>query len=235
MAYRSGGCTGAASRSSCRVACARGRSRHRRSPPASICCAQAPARPWVPPAASVARVAPSQRHRTFPVRPWRRSSSWSWRRRRCQRRSIRSTRTRFGLTPLAITVVFAAYGVGVMGGLVVTGRLSDHIGRKPPLAGGLVIGLVAMALFIAAHDLGRAARRPPADRDDRRPLHGHRDGLARRPRRTTASGRRSSPSARTWEAWRWARPSEACSPSSAPTRCGRSTWSSWRSWPLASS
>jgi MFS family permease len=61
---------------------------------------------------------------------------------------------RFRLTPLAITVVFAAYGVGVMGGLVVTGRLSDHIGRKPPLAGGLVIGMVAMALFIAAHDLG---------------------------------------------------------------------------------
>jgi MFS family permease len=60
---------------------------------------------------------------------------------------------RFGLTALAITVVFAAYGVGVMGGLVVTGRLSDHIGRRPPLAAGLGIGLVAMALFIAADDL----------------------------------------------------------------------------------
>jgi predicted MFS family arabinose efflux permease len=61
---------------------------------------------------------------------------------------------RFGLTALAITVVFAAYGVGVMGGLLVTGRLSDHIGRKPPLAAGLVIGLLAMALFVAANDLG---------------------------------------------------------------------------------
>jgi predicted MFS family arabinose efflux permease len=61
---------------------------------------------------------------------------------------------RFGLTALAITVVFAAYGVGVMGGLLVAGRLSDHIGRKPPLAAGLVIGVVAMALFIAANDLG---------------------------------------------------------------------------------
>ena len=60
----------------------------------------------------------------------------------------------FGLTPLVITVVFAVYGVGVMGGLAVTGRLSDHIGRKPPLAAGLVIGLAAMALFIAAHGLG---------------------------------------------------------------------------------
>ena len=61
---------------------------------------------------------------------------------------------RFGLTAVAITVVFAAYGVGVMGGLLVTGRLSDHIGRKPPLAAGLVIGLLAMGLFVAANDLG---------------------------------------------------------------------------------
>ena len=50
-------------------------------------------------------------------------------------------------------MVFAVYGVGVMGGLAVTGRLSDHIGRKPPLVAGLVIGLVAMALFIVAHGL----------------------------------------------------------------------------------
>lgn len=62
--------------------------------------------------------------------------------------------SQFGLSSLTITVVFAVYGVGVMGGLMVTGRLSDHIGRKPPLAAGLVIALVAMALFIVAHGLG---------------------------------------------------------------------------------
>ncbi len=60
----------------------------------------------------------------------------------------------FGLSPLQITVVFAAYGVGVMGGLLVTGRLSDHIGRKPPLAAALVVAVVAMAFFVAAHGLG---------------------------------------------------------------------------------
>ena len=62
--------------------------------------------------------------------------------------------SQFQLSPLTITVVFAVYGVGVMGGLLVTGRLSDHIGRKPPLAAGLVVGLVAMALFIVAQGLG---------------------------------------------------------------------------------
>ena len=62
--------------------------------------------------------------------------------------------SQFGLSSLTITIVFAVYGVGVMGGLLVTGRLSDHIGRKPPLAAGLVIAIVAMALFVAAHGLG---------------------------------------------------------------------------------
>jgi MFS family permease len=62
--------------------------------------------------------------------------------------------SRFQLSSLTITVVFAFYGLGVMGGLFVAGRLSDHIGRRPPLAAGLVIALVAMALFIVAQGLG---------------------------------------------------------------------------------
>ncbi|HEU0194074.1 MAG TPA: MFS transporter [Gaiellales bacterium] len=60
----------------------------------------------------------------------------------------------FGLSPLQITVVFAVYGVGVMTGLFVFGRLSDHSGRKPPLAGGLLVGALAMVLFLLAQEIG---------------------------------------------------------------------------------
>ena len=60
----------------------------------------------------------------------------------------------FGLSSLTITVVFAVYGVGVMTGLFVFGRLSDRSGRKPPLAGGLVVGALAMLLFLFAQDVG---------------------------------------------------------------------------------
>jgi predicted MFS family arabinose efflux permease len=60
----------------------------------------------------------------------------------------------FGLSSLTITVVFAVYGVGVMTGLFVFGRLSDHSGRKPPLAAGLVIGGLAMVLFVLAQEVG---------------------------------------------------------------------------------
>jgi MFS family permease len=60
---------------------------------------------------------------------------------------------RFGLTSLDVTVVFAVYGAGVMASLFVLGRLSDHIGRKPPLAAGLAVAVVAMVLFAVAGGL----------------------------------------------------------------------------------
>ena len=48
----------------------------------------------------------------------------------------------FGLSPLEVTIVFAAYGAAVMCGLALFGRLSDHYGRKPPLAAALVVACV---------------------------------------------------------------------------------------------
>ncbi|MGN6379217.1 MAG: MFS transporter [Gaiellales bacterium] len=59
----------------------------------------------------------------------------------------------FGISSLDVTIVFAVYGVGVMSSLFVFGRLSDNIGRKPPLAAALALGVVAMAVFVLAQDL----------------------------------------------------------------------------------
>jgi MFS family permease len=44
---------------------------------------------------------------------------------------------KFGLSELIITVIFATYAVGVIAALVVFGRLSDQIGRRPVLLMGL--------------------------------------------------------------------------------------------------
>jgi MFS family permease len=51
-----------------------------------------------------------------------------------------------GLTPLLVSVVFAAYAVGVLGTLVLLGRLSDHIGRRPVLL--LTIGVAALSSIV---------------------------------------------------------------------------------------
>ncbi len=59
-----------------------------------------------------------------------------------------------GLSSLDITIVFAVYGAGVMTGLALFGRLSDHYGRKPPLAAALVVGIAAMVVFLLANSLG---------------------------------------------------------------------------------
>ncbi|WP_412872131.1 MFS transporter [Curtobacterium flaccumfaciens] len=54
------------------------------------------------------------------------------------------------LTPLMLTGVFAIYVAGLLASLLVAGRLSDHVGRKPVLVVGglgvaLSLGLFAMA------------------------------------------------------------------------------------------
>jgi predicted MFS family arabinose efflux permease len=51
---------------------------------------------------------------------------------------------------LTTTIVFAAYAVGVLGALLVFGRWSDAIGRRPVLLGGIVFALASAVVFIAA-------------------------------------------------------------------------------------
>lgn len=52
-----------------------------------------------------------------------------------------------------LTIVFAVYAIAVLVALLTFGALSDRLGRRPVLAGALVIEIVAMALFAAAGGL----------------------------------------------------------------------------------
>jgi MFS family permease len=62
--------------------------------------------------------------------------------------------TAWHLSPLALTIVFAVYVVALLASLVVAGSLSDHIGRRPVLAAGLIGIVVSLVLFAVAGGLG---------------------------------------------------------------------------------
>ncbi|MFD7320237.1 MFS transporter [Streptomyces sp. NPDC059875] len=56
----------------------------------------------------------------------------------------------FGITPFTVTVVFAVYAVGVVVGLLVFGRLSDQVGRRPVLLTATLLSVAAAIVFIYA-------------------------------------------------------------------------------------
>jgi Major Facilitator Superfamily len=56
----------------------------------------------------------------------------------------------FGLSPLIVTVIFAAYVICLLGALLTVGSLSDYIGRRPAIAAALLLNVAAMVLFVTA-------------------------------------------------------------------------------------
>lgn len=58
-----------------------------------------------------------------------------------------------GFSELIITVIFAAYAVGVIGALIVTGSWSDQIGRRPLLALGLGFSAASAIAFLYGDSL----------------------------------------------------------------------------------
>jgi hypothetical protein len=56
----------------------------------------------------------------------------------------------FGLTPFAITIIFATYVLSLLAALLTVGSLSDYIGRRPAILVALVLNVAAMAMFMAA-------------------------------------------------------------------------------------
>ena len=53
-----------------------------------------------------------------------------------------------------LTVAFAAYALGLLAALLVTGSLSDYLGRKPVLVASLAVELAAMVMFVFAPSIG---------------------------------------------------------------------------------
>jgi MFS family permease len=63
-------------------------------------------------------------------------------------------RERFGFSELIITVIFATYAAGVIAALLLLGRLSDEIGRRPMLLAGLMFSALSAVAFLVADGLG---------------------------------------------------------------------------------
>jgi MFS family permease len=61
---------------------------------------------------------------------------------------------RWHFSSLTLTVVFALYAIALLASLLVTGRLSDHLGRRPVILAALALEIVAMLCFIAANSVG---------------------------------------------------------------------------------
>jgi predicted MFS family arabinose efflux permease len=60
---------------------------------------------------------------------------------------------RWGFSAVTTTVIFGVYAVAVLASLLVFGSLSDHVGRRPMLLGGLVLQAGVMVVFATASGL----------------------------------------------------------------------------------
>ncbi|MEU8833647.1 MFS transporter [Streptomyces sp900116325] len=56
----------------------------------------------------------------------------------------------WGFSPITITVVFGVYALAVLISLLVVGKISDHVGRRPVLLAALSAQAVAMVVFATA-------------------------------------------------------------------------------------
>ncbi len=59
-----------------------------------------------------------------------------------------------GLSPLLLTLIFAAYAFSLLAALLTLGKLSDYVGRKPMILAALLLNALAMTLFVAADAAG---------------------------------------------------------------------------------
>ena len=57
-----------------------------------------------------------------------------------------------GFPTFVITLIFAAYGIGVMSGLYLAGHVSDYVGRRRVLLAATAVELVSAVMFVLLQD-----------------------------------------------------------------------------------
>lgn len=128
------------------------------------------------------------------------------------------------LSPLTTTLVFAVYAVAALMAVLVSGRISDVVGRKPVLIGAFAVLVAGLAAFLLAESVPMLLLA--------RALHGLGVGatvVAGRPpcsicARSTARARASSAASPSTSASPWRCSARRCWPSTPRTRCARPTW-----------
>jgi len=61
---------------------------------------------------------------------------------------------RIGFSSVTMTLIFAVYAVSMLVTLLLTGSLSDHLGRRPVMTAGLLVLAVSMTAFWQAESVG---------------------------------------------------------------------------------
>lgn len=61
---------------------------------------------------------------------------------------------RWHFSPTTLTAVFGVYALALLGALLVTGSLSDSVGRRPVILAALAVQAVSMMVFLAADGVG---------------------------------------------------------------------------------
>src|ERR1700760_2690401 len=56
----------------------------------------------------------------------------------------------WGFSPVVLTLIYATYAIGVLAALLLAGRLSDEVGRRPVLIASLAALMGASVLFALA-------------------------------------------------------------------------------------
>jgi MFS family permease len=59
----------------------------------------------------------------------------------------------FGFSQVSLTLIYAVYVIGNLCALLVFGRLSDQVGRRPVALTGMVLALLSMLVFLFARDI----------------------------------------------------------------------------------